>query len=302
MCLGTANFGAQGADVARRVYDTFRGAGGNFFDCAHIYACWRDQLGLPERLLGEFIRGERRDDLVIATKGGHPHFKGYPKPDPYISAETIRSDVDECRGRLGIERLDLFYLHRDDERMSVNEIVDIVAGEVARGAVQHLGASNWTVARIAAANAYAQRAGKPPFVISQPMWNLGHVSQPASDATMICLNDRADDIAWHAATKLPVACYTPTAQGYFADNGRAPKRYENDVSRARLTRCRHVAADLGRTPGQVALAWLMNQAFDVYPVLGTQDVTHLNDALGATEIKLDASTRNWIADGQTDPL
>lgn len=297
ICLGTANFGVKGPETARQVYDAFRSAGGNFFDCAHIYACWRDELGVPERLLGEFIRAEKRGDLVLATKGGHPAFKNYPKPDAYLSAAPIRSDIDESRERLGIETLDLFYLHRDDPRMSADEIVDIVAEEVVRGAVRYVGASNWTIARIAAANAYAQRAGKPSLVISQPMWNLGSVSKPGGDPAMVSLNDRAEDIAYHEATRLPVACYTPTAQGYFADSGRIPPRYDNQTNQARLARCRDLAHRLGRTSGQVALAWLMNHPFDVYPILGTQDVAHLEDALGAADIVLDESTRRWISGG-----
>lgn len=297
LCLGTANFGAKDETTARRIYDSFRVAGGNFFDCAHIYACWRDQLGLPERMLGNFIRSENRDELVIASKGGHPNFKNYPKPDAYLSAGTIRSDIDESRERLGIEHLDLFYLHRDDPRVSVDEIMDMLAVEVARGAVRYLGASNWSIARIAAANAYAQRAGKPAFVISQPMWNLGSIGQSGGDATMVSLNDQTHDIAYHESTRLPVACYTPTAQGFFADNGRVPKRYDNEVSRARLARCRELASRLGKTPGQVALAWLMNHPFEVYPILGTQDVDHLNDAVGAADIVLDETARTWLANG-----
>lgn len=297
LCLGTANFGAKDEAAARRIFDDFRAAGGNFFDCAHIYACWRDQLGLPERMLGAFIRGEQRDGLVIASKGGHPDFRNYPKPDAYLSAAPIRSDIDESRERLGLEQLDVFYLHRDDPRISVDEIIDILAEEAARGAVKHLGASNWSIARIAAANAYAQRAGKPAFVISQPMWNLASISNPGGDATMVSLNDRAEDIAYHASARLPVACYTPTAQGYFADNDRVPKRYDNDVSKARLARCRELAGRIGKTPGQLALAWLMNHPFEVYPILGTQDPEHLRDALGAADIVLDEATRKWLDGG-----
>lgn len=296
-CLGTANWGAKGNDAARAVFDAYRAAGGNFFDCAHIYACWRDQLGLPERLLGEFIRGEDRTQLVIATKGGHPDFKGYPKPDAYLSAQTIRSDIDESRERLGVGQIDLFYLHRDDPRMSVGEIMDILFEEVRRGSIKYVGASNWSIDRIQHANEYARTHGKAEFVISQPMWNLGHLSQRGGDASMASLNDRGDDIAWHEKTGMPVACYTPTAQGYFADNGRLPKRYDNPISRARLERCRELAQRIGKSSGQLALAWLMNQSFSVYPILGTQDLHHLNDSLGSAEIELDSEARDWLANG-----
>src|SRR3954471_18781148 len=122
--LGTAVWGSTfRGDEVDRLYDTFRAAGGNVFDSAHIYACWLpDGLGASEGALGEIVRrrGDRRD-VLLATKGGHPNFaNGYPRPDRYLAPDVIRQDLTESLDRLGVDAIDLYFLHRDDPRVPVS--------------------------------------------------------------------------------------------------------------------------------------------------------------------------------------
>jgi aryl-alcohol dehydrogenase-like predicted oxidoreductase len=302
LCYGMGGFGtAVKGEEAQRLYDTFRQAGGNFFDTAHCYAAWVEGgLGASERCLGECIRrGGDELRVVIATKGGHPAFlPGYPRPDRYLSPEVIASDISDSLERLGARRIDIYILHRDDTRLPVGEIIGTLNAEVARGRIRYLGASNWSVARIAEANRYAAAHRLRGFVISEPQWSLAHANAepPTSDPAMRYLVD--PDIAWHAASKLPVMAYSSTACGYFATGGQAAAAtFDNPVSRARLARAQELALLRGCSVNQVALAWLMHQDFPAIPILGTTKMEHLQDAQGAAKVELSPEQVRWLREG-----
>lgn len=287
-CLGTISWGTKTTgDALDRLYDTFRSAGGNFFDSAHVYAFWLpDGLGASERALGEIVRrrGDRAN-VLLATKGGHPHMeKGYPRPDRYLAPEVIRSDVAESLDRLGTDAIDLYFLHRDDPRVPVGEIIDLLNEHLSLGHIRAIGASNWTTARIAAANEYAAANGRRGFASSQMRLSLGQ-SNPSSDPT-VPLFETAD-YDWHARSGVPVCAYSATANGFFATSGaKAARGWTNPTTMARLAVAQRLATELGAPLSQIALAYLLQQPFPIFPMLGTTDVEHLTDALAAERIKL----------------
>ena len=298
---GVAAFGTgvQGEAMAR-LYGLFREAGGNFFDTAHCYCCWLEGGdGASERALGECVRRfGGREELVIASKGGHPAIPPrYPRPDHHLAPAVIAGDIDESLARLRMEAIDIYYLHRDDPRLPAGEIIETLNAEIRRGGIRYLGASNWTAARIAEANDYAGAHGLHGFVISQPQWNLAEPKLPFTDPSMRFLT--AEDRAWHAAGGLPVAPYSSTACGYFATGGQSATAgaFDTPTSRARLARAQRLATELGRTPNQIALAYLLGQDFPVIPILGTSQPAHLTDALQAPEIALTREQVRWLADG-----
>lgn len=288
--LGTADWGTTlTGDALDRLYATFRAAGGDAFDSAHVYAAWRaDGDGASERALGEIVRRNGdRDRVTIATKGGHPAFKGYARPDDYLSPDRVARDVNESLDRLGTSTIDVYFLHRDDPRVPAAEIADALHGHVTAGRLKRIGVSNWTTARLAEANAHARANGRTPFTASQPKFSLG-VAKPSKDPTVPDFGDA--EIAWHAAHRdVEVWAYSSTANGYFATNGAKGGGYAGDASARRLARAQALAADLGATPNQVALAWLLAQPFPVRPILGTRDVGHLVDVLGAELLTLSAA-------------
>ncbi len=286
-CYGTAGWREKNeADVAR-LYEQFRQAGGNFFDSAHIYSFWDNALGEPERLLGQLVRRDRRDDVIVATKGGHYGLKGYDRPEMYCSPEAIGSDIRDSLDRLQLDRIDLYFLHRDDTRVPVTEIVDCLAGEVATGRIRYFAGSNWSRKRLAAANAYAKRVGKPGFVASQPMWNVAHFIPPDSwDHTHQVLNDDEAEIAWYAANQFPVIPFAPTVNGGFADPSKLAEKFDNPITRRRLAAAQRIASEIGATPTQVALAWLRQHPFPVIPILGSLNAEHLAEAIQSVEVVL----------------
>ncbi|OGV72006.1 MAG: hypothetical protein A2269_06985 [Lentisphaerae bacterium RIFOXYA12_FULL_60_10] len=301
ICYGTALFGAElrGAALDACIR-TYRDAGGNFFDTAHCYAFWLPAgTGSSERALGDYLRRNGKGDLIIGTKGGHPGLPGYRQCDHWLAPGIVAGDIDDSLERLGLVTLDLFWLHRDDTRLSPGEIVETLNREIRRGRIRHVGASNWRPARIAEANAYAAAHGLQGFVASQPQWNLAHRTQanPAPDRddvnAMLFLEDT--DLAWHHQSRLPVIPYSATAGGYFASGGvKSAGVYDNPVSRERLKRVQQLAGELGCHPGQVALAWLMNQELAVFPIIGPCNPDHLREDLGAADICLTPEQVAWL--------
>lgn len=299
LCYGLGAFGAAvRGDDALRLYDTFRGAGGNFFDTAHCYAFWLPGgPGQSERMLGECLRRRNdRSNVVLATKGGHPDGgPRYRRPDRYLSADVLASDLTDSLERLGVDRVDLFWLHRDDRRVPVGEIIDALNTEAGAGRIRSYGASNWTVERLAEANAYAARNGKPGFVALQSRWSLAAPNAPAALSDGDARDVAEADLTWLKTQSLALIPYSPTACGYFATGGKAGAgAFENPVSRARLLRAEALAARIGCTPNQVALAWLLCHGVPVVPIVGATNVEHLRDALGAAHLELTPEQVGWL--------
>lgn len=302
LCLGTMPFGygLPEADM-ERLYATYRAAGGNCVDTAHCYAFWKEPgAGASERVLGRILkRAGDRKHVVVMTKGGHPSVPpAYMRPDRYLSPEVIEQDLKESLDHLGLEYVDVYFLHRDDARVPVNEIIDCLSMLVGEGRIHHLGASNWSTQRIAEANMYARWMRQTRFAVSQPMFHLAQPKDPpaVSDPALRYLTD--GDIAWHTQTQFSVFAYTPAAKGYFATAGReGAAEYDTPVNRARLARVQQLATTLGATPNQVALAWVMSHPFPAIPILGTANPEHLHDALGAAALQLTAEQVRWLKEG-----
>ena len=288
-CLGAGAFGTGvNGDSADRLLSAFVEAGGCFFDTAHCYAFWvRDGLGASERELGASLRRIGAwDSAVVATKGGHPDSgPDYRRPPDFLAESVVISDIDDSLNRLGTDCLDLFYLHRDDGRTPAGDIVEMLNRQVKRGRIRALGASNWSVGRMAEANAYAAHTGLQGFVVSQVQWSLSVPDWPTTpDPTMRTVGD--DEIGWHAETGIPIAAYSATGNGFFAKDGVTA----NPTNRARWERVREVSGRLGCTPTQVALAWLLHQKPTVLPVFSTANLDHLAEIVAADSIALDNHT------------
>ncbi len=288
-CYGTSSWGERPEEEIARLYDQFREAGGNFFDSAHIYAFWANALGEPERVLGRRMRNERRSDIVVGTKGGHPALPGYDRPANATWPEVIRTDIRDSLDRLKLDYIDLYYLHRDNLSVPVGEIIDCLAAEVDAGRIRYFAGSNWSRQRFTAANAYAKKNGKPGFVASQPLWNLAGFTAPVNwDPTHQVLNDDSAEIAWYAENQFPAIPFTPTANGVFAPGTKIRSQYNAPTTHRRIATTIAIAMELSATPTQIALAWLRQHPFPVIPILGTLNAVHLADALASVNMNLTA--------------
>ncbi len=301
ICLGT---GRLGSEIDRKtsfaVLDAYVAAGGNFLDTAHIYAAWvPNGWGASERLLGEWLRahGARRE-IVIGTKGAHPPMENMAQGR--CTRRDIERDLDESLERLGVETIDIYWLHRDDPAQPAEAIVDALAAIAASGRIRAYGGSNWTVERLEAANQHAHEKGCAGMIANQPGWALANRAPgPAPVDGMLFLD--AASHAWHMRSGLPVAAYSAQALGYFgASNaawakngfcGPAPrgKDYDWEESRGRLRRAITLGEAYGATPNQIALAYLLAQPFPVYPIIGTGNPDRVREAMDALSITLRAN-------------
>ena len=293
LCYGAMQFGRDMPTAdSDRLMDTYREAGGNFFDTAHCYCSWLPSGdGASERVLGDYVKRRGcRNEVVLATKGAHPSMPNYRTVEKYMSAGRIGADIDDSLARLQVDTIDLYWLHRDDPRVPVGRIVEILNDEVRRGRIRHFGGSNWTVRRLDEANAYAREHGIMGFVASQPRWNLAcQDEEPEGDKRLepgVLLALSREDFERHKASQLPVCPYSPTANGFFATDGEKPDKYRTERGQRRLEAVKEVAGQVGATPNQVALAWLLHQPLPVFPILGTGNPDHLADALGAVDVSL----------------
>ena len=173
------------------------------------------------------------------------------------------------------------------------------------GWIRAYGVSNWELDRIEAANAYAEAHDLPPLVANEPPFSLGHVAGgPTADAAVA---DSEDSLrAWHVSSQLPLVAYTFQASGYFGAENVAWARdgfsgepvrgrsFDSTANRGRLLKAVDLAAQKGCTANQIALAYLLNQPFPVYPIIGTGNPDHAGEALAATEVALTAEELSFL--------
>lgn len=299
LCYGGVSWGTKvRGDDMDALLNAFRDLGGCFFDTAHCYSFWvPGGMGASELALGDYFRRNGSAGMVVATKGGHKSEPNYRKVDRHLSPARIAADIDDSLARLGVEVIDLYWLHRDDPREPAAEVVETLNAEVKRGRVRFLGASNWSMARIDEANAHARSSGLRGFIATQPEWSFGSPDMTGRQAGMLRFFDDEDRRRCEAQG-FPVIPYTPTAGGYFGSDGqRAAKDFDSPVSRARLARVQQLAKEIGATAGQIALAYLMSHPFAVVPIIGTTNVEHLRDTDAATNVRLTAPQITWLREG-----
>ncbi len=288
--LGTAWFGTVIAEEeAFRLMDAYAECGGNFLDSAHMYAGWvPGGAGKSESTIGRWLKRTGARTMRIATKGA----------DRGMNRSAIRKQLAESLDRLGRDRIDFYWLHRDDPAVPVAEIVEWLNELRAEGRFQAFGCSNWRVTRIREAQAYAARRQCPGFSASQIGWSLARVQDDvAPSGDQVYMDDETS--AYHRQARMPVVAYSSQAGGFFAGNydpegptgGGKPnpnivQYYGTPANYARLALAKQLAAAKGATPNQVALAYLLHESFPVFPIVGANSVARIRDCCGAAEVTL----------------
>jgi aryl-alcohol dehydrogenase-like predicted oxidoreductase len=261
-----------------RVIHRYLDAGGNFLDTADVYG-----VGQNEALVGKAIRG-RRNGVVVATKFGNVWGTGAilsVRGDPAY----VRECCDASLRRLGVDVIDLYYQHRVDPRTPVEETVGAMAELVKAGKVRYLGLSE-------AAPATIRRAAKVhPIAALQTEYSLWSREIEAEILPTV----RELGIGFVA--------YSPLGRGFLtgrfatvddlpADDWRRNlPRFQGENFQKNLdlvNKIEEMAADKSCTPGQLALAWVLAQGDDIVPIPGTKRVKHLDDNLGAVNLRLTA--------------
>ena len=272
----------------------------NTFDTAHAYG-----LGECERSVGHWFneRGNR-DDIVIIGKGCH-HNKDRQRVTPF----DISADIHDSLARFETDYIDLYLLHRDDQSVPVGPIVERLHQHQESGHILAYGGSNWTHERIAEANAYAAEHGLTPFVASSPSFSLAYqMKEPWTNCVSISGPAGKAARAWYAEQKLPLFTWSSLAGGFFSGRFRRDNlnTFENYFDKlcvevycfednwGRLARTQQLADEKNVTPARIALAYVLNQPFEVFALTGGSNENEVVDNVETVEFSLTAEELAWL--------
>ena len=276
MSFGYTGAGGDDAESIRTVHRALE-LGVTFIDTAEVYGPYTN-----EELVGRALKG-RRDEVVVATKFGFISHTGRDGLDS--SPASIRTAVEGSLRRLGTDYIDLYYQHRVDPNTPIEGTVGALAELVAEGKIRHIGLSEAGVNTIRRANAvhpitalqseYSLWTRDPEDGVLAVTRELGIGFVPYSPlghgfltGQIRSMDDLADD-DWRK-----------TSPRFMGDNFQRNLRIADDVAA--------IAKEVGATPAQVAIAWLLAQGDDIAPIPGTKRVSRVEENVAADEIVLTA--------------
>jgi aryl-alcohol dehydrogenase-like predicted oxidoreductase len=279
-CMGmTWAYGPTDDAESLRVLRRYVELGGNFLDTAEVYGPYTN-----EQLLGQFLREISRESLVVATKFGFKIDEANQTRTPDSTPANVKRACDASLGRLGIEVIDLFYQHRVDPKVPIEETVGAMAELVSAGKVRALGLSE-------AGPETLRRAAKVhPIAALQSEYSLWTRDVETNGVLATC---RELGIAF-----VP---YSPLGRGFLTgaiqkvsdldptDWRRTNPRFAEEALQANLGLAeivKDLAAKKGCTPAQFALAWVLAQGNDMVPIPGTKRLRYLEDNMGALAVQL----------------
>jgi aryl-alcohol dehydrogenase-like predicted oxidoreductase len=284
MTFGDAAGWGSAKDEARKVYDAFREAGGNFIDTANFYT-----NGTSESFLGEFIQGHRQS-LVIATK----YSLAAPGTDPNAAGnqrKNMMQAVDASLKRLQTDYIDLYWVHMWDQMTPVEETMRGLDDLVRAGKVLYVGISDAPAWWISQANTLAHLRGWSSFIGLQIEYSL------------IERTVERELIPMAKALNLGLTAWSPLSSGvltgkYHGHGSSEPGRLSHDRMKDFMpeqTRTDRIVAAVktvsdqtGRSMAQVALAWLHNRSVPVIPIIGARKLSQLQDNLASFDLALAA--------------
>jgi aryl-alcohol dehydrogenase-like predicted oxidoreductase len=287
--LGTMTFGddwgwGSAKDEARKVYDAFREAGGNFIDTANFYT-----NGTSESFLGEFMQGHRQS-VVMATK----YSNAVPGTDPNAAGNHRKSMVQAIEAslkRLRTDYIDLYWVHIWDQITPVEEVMRGLDDLVRQGKVLYVAISDAPAWWIAQANTLAHLRGWSPFIGLQIEYSL------------IERTVERELIPMAKALNLGFTAWSPLSGGvltgkYHGHGSSEPGRMSSDMMKGFMPERRRadrivaavktVSDQIGRSMAQVALAWLRYRPVPVIPIIGARKLSQLQDNLASFDLTLSA--------------
>ena len=276
--LGTDGYGERiDKDTAFDIMDFYIERGGNVIDTARLYCG-----GESEKLIGQYLKERNiRDKVFISTKCSHP-----PLEDMSCSRlkpEDIEADIDESLMALGVDVIDMVWLHRDDERKGVRHIMDALNNMVKKGKIRNFGASNWTYERIDSANRYAYESGGDGFAAGQILYNMATPARVWDD-TLVVMD--ADEKKKYSENQFPVFAFSSQAKGFFEKynegilSPKAKDRYLCEASVKTYAEIKAKADETGDTISYTSLKMLWERSnFDVFPIIGPSSVKQLKGTL-----------------------
>ncbi len=275
------------------MFDHFYSKGGNVFDTAYIY-----NNGKSDFYLGSWMESRNlRDEVVVLGKGAHT---------PDCLPEKIRPQLEETLSRMSTSYLDIYCLHRDNESQPVEGFIDTLNDLKNEGLFKVFGASNWSLERFQEANEYAEKEGKEGFTILSNNFSLAHMNNPVWPGCFSCSED--EYVNYLKERQIAIFPWSSQARGFFLDSqefsGAAhvadPNREEqervwgSEDNLERRSRCFELASKKSVDPIQMALAFVLNQEFPSFPLIGPRNFFETESSLEATKIELSLEETSWL--------
>lgn len=295
LVLGTMSFGTLvDEETSFALLDRFVERGGTWIDTADCYSFWASETGhggASEEVLGRWIaaRPGMRQRIRVSTKvGAEPLWPGsWPQQRTGLSPRAIRAAVDGSLRRMGIDRIDLLWLHQEDRAVAIEETVEALATLTSDGTVSRVGASNHPAWRIERARAHAASIGSIPidaFQLNSTYLRTRPGTLPPGVAHPFgVLSDEQRDFA--AANGIETWAYTPLLSGAYDNPAKpVPEVYEHPGTTRRLAVLEEIAAARGLGRGQIVLAWQL--ARGIRPILGGSKLDQLDVAMDAVSVTL----------------
>jgi len=269
------------------MFDDFVENGGNAFDTAYIYGG-----GRSEKLLGQWVKNrDMRESVVILGKGAHT---------PYCNPEDLTKQLLESLDRLQMDYLDIYMLHRDNPDVPVGEFVDVLNEHAKAGRMRAFGGSNWSLARVEAANGYARGKRLQGFAAISNNLSLARMVDPVWWGCIAASDP--EFCAWLSKTQMPVISWSSQARGFFTDRARP-----DDVSDSELVRCwysednfrrqeraKELAAKKHVLPINIALAYVLCQPFPAFAIIGPRSLEETRTSLPALRVQLTPEDLKWL--------
>lgn len=306
LCLGAMTFGRETTETdSFQILDRFIEAGGNFIDTADVYS-----TGKSEEILGRWLKGKTRADIVIATK---VRFNMGPGTNDFgLSRKHVLDGVENSLRRLGTDYIDIYQIHKWDRATPIEETLRTLDPLVQAGKVRYLGASNVAGYQLQKAIDISQANGWEPFTCLQPLYNLLDRSIEW-ELLPVCQNEGVGVIPWSPlrggwlSGKYRRGMSAPPADTRISD---AEKNnwserwsvYANDRTWGVIDQLLAIADETEKTPAQVALNWILNRPGVTAPIIGVRTMAHLEDNLGAAGWSLSAEQIQKLDQASDMPL
>ncbi len=275
LTFGTMQFGGTAdAGESRAMYDAARGAGITHFDTAYVYTD-----GASETLLGEMVRSEERADLFVATKAAYTGGS---------TRNNILTHFDVSRQRMGLDVVDLLYLHRFDDDTPLAETIGALAHLQDKGAIRFIGVSNFAAWQVMKAQAIAADHGTRIDVI-QPMYNLVK-RQAEVEIIPMCVDQGIEMVPYSplGGGLLTGKYVGGGGSGRLIDDERYAARYGVDWMHRTAADLSELAASLGVDAATLAVAWVAAHPCRPRPIISARNAAQLAPSLAAASFEMSA--------------
>jgi aryl-alcohol dehydrogenase-like predicted oxidoreductase len=285
LCFGTDLIGSKiDRDTSFRLLDLFHESGGTFIDTGNFYAAWLPGCngGESETTIGRWMKERgNRHQMAIASKLGFD----YPGCAGGLTAAELERECEKSLRRLGTDRLDLYYAHRDDPETPLEETMEAFDRLIRAGKVRAIGASNLRAWRIAEANAVAGDHGWARYSAVEQRHTYLRPRHGADFGPQVAIND--DLKGYCGARTITLIAYSALLQGAYTRQDRpVPAQYAGVDADERLEALKTVAQETGATLNQVVIAWMRQSDPPVLPIIAGSEPGQVAENIKALDVTL----------------